>query len=189
MREISWLRQRNFLLSPMPLSISFSRIILVSLWARGERCLNDPLKFNSRAVTVTYEPLDHVPAAIENKRLRNILIVAQITIRQFVVGKRQRILNPKLFRVGRNLFAIVFAADIQADDLQTLRGVLPLQLRPDEASLPGRARTRSRKNPAAQPCLCSQTALRADCYQASSRPGTAGFLVQELQCARTLKAR
>ena len=55
------------------------------------------------------------------------MIVAQVTIRQFVVGKRQWILNSKLFRIVGNLFAILFAADIQPDDLQTLRCVLPLQ--------------------------------------------------------------
>src|SRR5260221_19050 len=125
MREISWLRQRNFLLSPMPLSISFSRIIFL-LGACYERRLNDPIEFNSGALTITHKPLHQIPIAIENKRLGNILIVAQISIGQVVVGKCQRILDPKLFGVGRNLIAIIFAADIQSDDLQTLLSVLPL---------------------------------------------------------------
>src|SRR6266566_3019350 len=99
-REISWLRQRNFLSSPILLSISFSRIMLVLLRSRSDRRLNDPLDLNSRVFTITHEPLDQVPAAIKDKRLRNTLIVAQVIIYQFIFGKAHRILNAKLFRIG-----------------------------------------------------------------------------------------
>src|SRR6266404_7697723 len=102
------LRQRDFWLLPMLLSIGLSRIVLVLLRSRSDRRLNDPLDLSSRVFTITHEPLDQVPAAIKDKRLRNTLIVAQVIIYQFVFGKAHWILNAKLFRIGGNLRAIVF---------------------------------------------------------------------------------
>lgn len=49
-------------------------------------------------------------------------------MRQFVIGKGQRILDPKLFCKARHLCTIVLSADIQANDLQSLRSILLLKL-------------------------------------------------------------
>src|SRR5213078_2713489 len=119
---------RNFLLSPTPLSISFSRIMWSSFCRWGDRSLNDTLEFNSRVFTIAYEAFDQISIAIENKRLRNILIVAQEAIHQFVVGKRELILDAEFFDIRGHLFAIVCSPDIQADYLQALLCVSSLHL-------------------------------------------------------------
>src|SRR5712692_1403501 len=78
-REISWLRQRNFLLSPMPLSISFSLIIsfLKGLLPRCQRRFNYALEFCARLFTIADKALYQLPVAIKHERLRDILIVAE----------------------------------------------------------------------------------------------------------------
>src|ERR1700738_3966127 len=112
----------------MPLSISFSRIMLSSFCRWGDRSLNDTLEFNSRILTKAYEAFDQCSVAIENKRLRNILIVAEETIHQFVVGKRELILDAKFLCIRGHLSTIVCPSNIQADDLKALLCVLPLHL-------------------------------------------------------------
>src|SRR5260370_15071397 len=68
----------------------------------SQRRLQHPLQILSALLTITHEPLDQFPAAIKDKRLWNILIVAQVIIGQFVFGKPQRILNAKLRRICGN---------------------------------------------------------------------------------------
>ncbi len=82
--------------------------------------MNHTLDLSSRVFTITHEPPDEVPVPIEEISLRDTLIVAQVIIRQFVFRKAQRVLNIKLFRIGGNFRAIVFAANIQPDYLQAL---------------------------------------------------------------------
>src|SRR5436853_4643513 len=93
MRDISWLRQRNFLFSPMPLSISLSRIILslvstgspsTRLLSRSQRGLHNALQFLSALFVITNKALDDLSTAIENEGLRNILSIGQVLIDQFI---------------------------------------------------------------------------------------------------------
>src|SRR5260370_15819231 len=99
-----------------------------SLSSRSQCGLNELLEFQSRVFTITHKALNQLSVAIENERLRNVLIVTQVLLDHVVVGKRQRILNSKIFGKARNLAAIVFTADVQTNHLQSLWRELPLEL-------------------------------------------------------------
>src|ERR1051326_758312 len=134
-RETSWVRQRNFLLSPIFLSISFSRTmfgLVRSLPGNSVRCqrlLDHALDL--RGAARRFEPneaLDQLSVAIIYERLRYVLIIAQQLIDQIIIGIGEWLLNSESFRKAGNLSAIVFAAHIQADDLQPFIAVLLLKI-------------------------------------------------------------
>lgn len=79
-------------------------------------------------LTVTDKALYQPPVAIEDERLRDVLIIAQILIGELVVRKAERILNAKLSGVTWNEISIFGAADVEADHLQPVLFVLPLKL-------------------------------------------------------------
>src|SRR5260370_31186247 len=90
--------------------------------------LNDALQFSSFLLVVTDEPLNQFSVTIKNERLRNVLIVFQIGVRQFVIGKTERILNLKLLRKTGDLFAIVVSPNVETNDLKSLWFILALHL-------------------------------------------------------------
>ena len=94
--------------------------------SRGQRRLNYALEFRAGTVTVPDKALYQLPFAIEHERLRDILIVAEQRIGEFVIGEPEWILDSKLFGKRRDLIAIFGAADVQPDYLQSLLLVLLL---------------------------------------------------------------
>src|SRR6266508_959206 len=98
-----------------------------SLWAT-QRLLNQTFQCTSVPLVVTNEPLHQISVTIENERLGNVLIVFQISIYQLVIGKPERILNLEFLCKPGNLFAIVIPADIETNDLKSLRLILSLHL-------------------------------------------------------------
>src|SRR5262245_36512631 len=117
-RDTSRLRQRNFRSSPTRLSISFSRIIGLSLRRRFYGGLDNCVEFHSGALIVANKAFDQVTLAIEDKRLWNIVVVAEIPGDQIVVGIREQVLNTKFPGEARNFFPIIIATDIQTDNLK-----------------------------------------------------------------------
>jgi len=73
--------------------------------------------------TVSNEAPDQPTLPIEYECLRNALIVTEILVGEFGLREAELIMNRKFFRVIRNLFAIVFTADVESDYLQTLLAI------------------------------------------------------------------
>lgn len=98
-----------------------------SLRRRFYGCFDNPVEFRTGPRAVTDKTFDQVAIPIEDERLRDVVIVAEIFADQIIVGKCEWILNAEFARVSRNFITIFFAANVQTDDLQSFLPVLALQ--------------------------------------------------------------
>ena len=64
---------------------------------------------------------------VKNKSLGDTVIIGQISVREFGIGKSERILNSEFLREPGHLVPVTGTADVQTDDMQTLRRVTFLQ--------------------------------------------------------------
>ena len=71
---------------------------------------------------------NHMPyqlaLAIDHERLRNVPIVPQQLIYQFVIRDCEQVFDPEILLVLGDLAVVIFAADVQAHDPQALRSIL-----------------------------------------------------------------
>ena len=85
-----------------------------------ERRLNDALQLCGHGVIVADKAFDHASLAIKDECLWNSVIIGQICCCHLGVWKAERILNLELLDIRGYFIAILRAADVEADDVQSL---------------------------------------------------------------------